>query len=514
MHYLTSNFNLLNSNSHWEKLKKNHVNIDKNYNGLILSLSKKNLNNHNFFHSIFYIDESNFYQTIKELKSMIQVIKKNKEKYFFFFIFSNFYENPIQKKILNNEFLKVKFNFENLYIQTFDQNTGKLFSERNRVYIKFPFEIKFINFISNQIKKNIIFFSSKPYKLIILDCDNTLWGGILDEDGYEKIKYNGDGDGQIYAHFQAFLKRKRKQGFVLSISSKNNEKNVWNAMKKREMILQKSDFISPKINWYDKAKNIKEIINQLTLGSKDCLFIDDNPFELEKVKSQIKDINTINSSNHLNILANINSDPRLFKYKILKEDLNKYKQYKLKSKFDDVSKKNDHSMQFYKKLKQKVIFENIKEKNLARALQLFNKTNQFNFNLNRYTNTTLKKLLKNKIYSVEIISFKDKFGDHGIIGAYIVKKDKFKIEIIDFVLSCRVLNRYVEDFIILKIMKANKNKNISIFYKKDKVNDILIPIFLKKEYFELKKTNKKLFKYDIKPISKSYEIEKIFNQRT
>ena len=514
MHYLTSNFNLLNSNSHWEKLKKNHVNIDKNYNGLILSLSKKNLNNHNFFHSIFYIDESNFYQTIKELKSMIQVIKKNKEKYFFFYIFSNFYENPIQKKILNNEFLKVKFNFENLYIQTFDQNTGKLFSERNRVYIKFPFEIKFINFISNQIKKNIIFFSSKPYKLIILDCDNTLWGGILDEDGYEKIKYGGDGEGQIFLHLQAFLKRKKNQGFILSISSKNNEKNVWDAMKKRGMILQKSDFISPKINWHDKAINIKEIINQLTLGSKDCLFIDDNPLELEKVKSQIKDINIINSSNHLNILAKINSDPRLFKYKILKEDLNKYKQYKLKSKFDDVSKNNEHSIQFYKKLKQKVIFENLKEKNLARALQLFNKTNQFNFSLNRYTDITLKKLLKNKIYSIEIVSFKDKFGDHGIIGAYIVKKDKFKVEIIDFVLSCRVLNRYVEDFIILKIMKDNNNKKISILYKNNKVNNVLIPIFLKKEYFELKKKNKKLFKYDIKLIDKSYEIEKIFNQRT
>ena len=87
MHYLTSNFNLLNSNSNWEKLKKNHVNIDKNYNGLILSLNKKNLNNHNFFHSIFYIDTSNLYQTIKELKSMIQIIKKNKNKYFFFLYF-------------------------------------------------------------------------------------------------------------------------------------------------------------------------------------------------------------------------------------------------------------------------------------------------------------------------------------------------------------------------------------------------------------------------------------------
>ena len=511
MNYLTSNFNLMDSNSHWDKLKKDHTFIDKNYNGLAISLNKKNLDNYNFFHSIFYIDSSNFNQTIKELKNLTQIVKKYKKKYFFLYFLNNFYDNPIQRKLFNDQFLKIKFDLENIYLKTFDQNISKLFSERNRIYLRFPFELKFIRFISNEIKKNIIFFSTKPYKLIILDCDNTLWGGILDEDGYENIKYAGDGDGQIFQQLQHFLKKKKKQGFILTISSKNDEKKVWNAMKERGMILQKKDFINPRINWEDKAKNINQIINQLTLRASDCVFLDDNPLEIEKVRSKVKNINIINCSNPLNILKNVSSNPRLFKHKILKEDLNKYKQYKLKSKFEEVSEKNNHSIQFYKKLKQQVIFENIKEKNLDRALQLFNKTNQFNFNLNRYTNVSLKKLIKNKMYSVETIGFKDKFGDHGIIGAYIIKKEKFKVEIIDFVLSCRVLNRYLEDFIIIKIIKSNKNKSISIFYNKDKVNTALIPIFLNKEYFKLNKKNKNLFKYDIKSVNNIHEIEKIFN---
>ena len=402
MHYLTSNFNLMESNSHWDKLKKNHTVIDKNYNGLIISLNKKNLNNYDFFHFIFYIDIYNFNQTIKELKNLIQIIRKYKKKYFFLYFFNNFYDNPVQRKKYNDQFLKIKLNLKNLYIKNFDQNSDKIFSERNRVFIRFPFEIKFINFISNEIKKNIIFFSSKPYKLIILDCDNTLWKGILDEDGYENIKYNGDGEGQIFYYFQLYLKIKKKEGFVLSISSKNDEKNVWKAMKKRGMVLQKKDFISPKINWDDKATNIKQMITELTLRSKDCLFIDDNQLEIEKVKSQIKGINTLNISESLDILKKINSDPRLFKYKILKEDLNKYSHYKLKSKFEDISKKNVHSFDFYKQLRQKVQFESIKDKNLDRALQLFNKTNQFNFGLNRYTNITLKNLLKNRIYSIKL----------------------------------------------------------------------------------------------------------------
>lgn len=512
MHYLTSNFNLMNSNSHWDKLKNNHTVIDKNYNGLTISLNKKNLDNYSFFHSILYIDGSNFNQTIKELKNFTRIVNRYKKKYFFLYLFNNFYKNPIQEKIFSDHLLKIKFDLENLIIKTFDHNNSKLFSERNRIYIRFPFELKFIKFISNEIKKNIIFFSSKPYKLIILDCDNTLWGGILDEDGHENIKYGGDGDGQLFHQFQLFLKEKKKQGFILTISSKNNEENVWKVMKKRGMILQKKDFINSKINWEDKAKNINQIINQLTLRASDCVFIDDNPLEIEKVKSQIKNINIISSSNPLNILSNINLDPRLFKHKILKEDLNKYKQYKLKSKFEDISEKqNDHSIQFYKRLKQKATFEGIKEKNLDRVLQLFNKTNQFNFNLNRYTNLSLKNLLKKKIYFIEIINFKDKFGDHGIIGAYILKKEKSKVEIIDFVLSCRVLNRYLEDFIILRIIESNKNKKISIYYKKDKVNSVLIPIFLNKEYFELNTEKKNFLKYNIKATNKFHEIKKIFN---
>jgi FkbH-like protein len=512
MHYLTSNFNLIESNSLWNKLKKNHTVIDKNYNGLTLSLNKKNLDNYNFFHSIIYIDRPNFNQTIKELKNLIQIVKRNKKKNFFLYFLNNFYNNPIEHKIFNDRLLKIKFDIENLFIKNFDHNNTKLFSERNRIYIKFPFELRFIKFISNEIKKNINFFSVKPYKLIILDCDNTLWGGVLDEDGYENIKYAGDGDGQIFQQFQFFLKKKKKEGFLLTISSKNDEIKVWNAMEKRGMILQKKDFVNSRINWEDKAKNINQIINQLTLRADDCVFIDDNPLEIEKVKSQIKGIDIINSSKSLSVLSNVNSNPRLFKYKILKEDLTKYKQYKLKSKFEDISGKSDHSIQFYKKLKQKIIFESINDKNLDRALQLFNKTNQFNFNLNRYTNQSFKKLLKNKAYSIETIGFMDKFGDHGIVGVYIAKKKRLKVEVIDFVLSCRVLNRYIEDFTILRILKANKNKNISIYYKKDKLNSVLIPMFLNKNYFKLNKKNKNLFKYDIKLKNDFHEIKKIFSR--
>ena len=144
MHYLTSNFNLMNSNSHWDKLKNNHTVIDKNYNGLTISLNKKNLDNYSFFHSILYIDGSNFNQTIKELKNFTRIVNRYKKKYFFLYLFNNFYKNPIQEKIFSDHLLKIKFDLENLIIKTFDHNNSKLFSERNRIYIRFPFELKFM----------------------------------------------------------------------------------------------------------------------------------------------------------------------------------------------------------------------------------------------------------------------------------------------------------------------------------------------------------------------------------
>ena len=509
MHFVSSNFNLMHSNSIWNKLKNNNIVIDKNFNELILSLNKKNLNKFHCMHFILYIDNLNIHKSIKELEELIKATYRNKKKYFFLYFFHNFHKNNIQKKIFDEKFYKLKFNFTNTYLKYFDFSKN-YYSERNRIYLKFPFEIEFLNHFIKEIKKNIIFLNKKPYKLIILDCDNTLWGGVLDEEGNEKIIYDGDGLGQIFKEFQLFLKAKKNEGFLLSISSKNNEKDVWNAMKKRKMVLQKKDFIVPKINWEDKSKNIRFTLNQLSLREKDCVFIDDNKLEISKVKYNLKNLNLINIFDPLSLSSKIYSNPRFFKHKVLKEDLNKYEQYNLKSKFDLSLEKSEHSLNFYKKLKQKVKFHSVNSSNFERALQLFNKTNQFNFSLNRYTDTSLKKLINKKNYQIKLFSFKDKFGDHGIIGAYILREETTQLKIIDFVISCRVLNRYLEDFIILKILKKKKNKNLLIVYKKDKVNKILIPLFLKKEQFKLLSKDKNLYYYNIEYINSLNDINKIF----
>ena len=511
MHFLTSNFNLLSKNSFWNNVQE-YFFLDKKFNNFFFSLLDTNiLNKYETIHVIIFLNKFNFDQVNKSIKSLDKgkIIKSKKVIFFYFYYVSNFNNEKFQIKIFqlmrNLRLQNIKFEINAI------ENHSKILNEKNRIFLKFPFDINFIKDIKKKLLKNIKNFESKPYKLIILDCDNTLWGGVLDEDDIEGIKYSGDGIGQIFHEFQIKLKELKKSGFILSISSKNTEQKVWQAMKKRGMALQKKDFINPKINWSEKSENIETLINELTLRPTDCIFIDDNIIEIKKVKSSIKNINTIHIDDPINIMKKIQHDPRLIKNKVLEEDIKKYHQYKIKAKYENISKNRDHTISFFKSLKQKVKIYTLDSSNIERASQLFNKTNQFNFNLNRYSILQLNKMKANKNFQVNLFGFEDKFGDHGLIGSYIMKLNKNSSEVIDFVLSCRVLNRYVEDFMVYQILKNRKIKNIYIHYNKTNVNKELIPKFLDKKFFKIVEKKNNRYRYQINLDNSLSNVKKVFN---
>ena len=507
---ITSNINLLHSNSIWRQ--KNHdIEIDKNYNNFFLVLNNQNiLKKYDNLHIILHIDRNNCKEIINKIKN-IGKLKKNNFILYFFIQNQSFNDSKIIQNLLYKFVSKFNENKNgNIFFKFFDELNDSFFDLRNRVFLKFPFNIKSLIFIKNKILLNIKQISSKPYKLIILDCDNTLWGGVLDEDKYKGINFAEDGNGQIFYEFQKELKELKNKGFLLSISSKNTEKKVWEAMKKRKMILNKEDFISPKINWMDKGINIKKTLSDLSLRAKDAIFIDDNFIELKKVSKQINGINTINFNDPIKGFNIFKKDPRLQKIKFLKEDLKKYHQYKLKSQFEDQKKNEGISINFFKNLKQKIIFSKLNNKNFNRAIQLFNKTNQFNFSLNRYTNSQLEKISKNKKFDIKLFEMKDKFGSHGIIGAFILFKNKNNLEIKDLVISCRVLFRYLEDYIIYHILKNHKSHKYTIEYFKQNVNKHLIPEFLKKNYFTNISGKKNKFTYKIEMNKELENVKKFF----
>ena len=184
-----------------------------------------------------------------------------------------------------------------MHITLFNNLDKKFFSLRNNKFLSFPFEIDIISKFRKNIVKNLSHLETKPYKLIILDCDNTLWGGVLDEKGKNGIKYGERGVGKIFKNFQNIVKTLKQKGFLLSLSSKNNSENVWEVMKKRRMYLSEKDFIYPKVNWNEKFRNISTTLKELNLRPEDTVFIDDNVIEINKVKKYIKNINVIHIKN-------------------------------------------------------------------------------------------------------------------------------------------------------------------------------------------------------------------------
>jgi len=513
MHLVTSNFNNLYNNSSWKVLK--NVNIDKQYNNFYLNLNNKfTLNKYQTFHVLIYLDIKN---TKKTLALLEEIIKKNcnKNKIIFFYIFKFNEINSKNNRYVDNKILnfqkKISSYKKNLFFKIFLKLKKNFFDSRNKKHIKFPFDIFAIKNFCKNINHNLKIFFSKPFKLIILDCDNTLWGGILDEEKIKGITYGNTKKGIFYKNFQKKLLELKNKGFILSVSSKNNEHNVWNAMRSRKMILQKKDFFNSKINWNEKYINIKKIISELSLRPADTLFIDDNFLEILKVKRLIRNISYIHIDNIKNIEEKIENNLRLKKLLISEEDKKKIEHYKIRNNFKNFESKNKNNPNFFKSLKQKIQFYKCNKSNFNRALQLFNKTNQFNFSLRRLNQQELKKIIKDRKFEIKLFGLKDKFGDHGIIGVYVLKKDKSNnVEILDFNVSCRVFSRFIENYVIFIISSKYKNKNILIKYNKTNLNNKIIPIFLKKSFFKLKNKEKNLT-YKIIPNDELYAVKKFFN---
>ncbi len=312
--------------------------------------------------------------------------------------------------------------------------------------------------------------------------------------------------------FKKKIKTLKNKGFLLSICSKNNEKKVWQILKKRKMSLQKKDFISYEINWNEKAENISKIVRNLNLRFEDCIFIDDNALEIEKVNKKIKNLNTLHIKNINKVGEMMSKDNRFKKLLVSQDDLKKQKQYKLKSKFSSYIKKNKIDHNLIKKLHQKLKIYNCSVSNLKRAEELFNKTNQFNFSLNRYKSNDILSISKKKDYQLRLFDLRDKFGNHGLIGAYVLKIQYDKILVDDFILSCRVLSRFVEVYVLYIICNRFKRKKIEINYRKTNLNSNLIPLFLKKNFFKLKKKKGNNFLYSINAKKfNNNETQKLFN---
>lgn len=301
-------------------------------------------------------------------------------------------------------------------------------------------------------------------KCLVVDLDNTLWGGVLGEDGNYGVQIGDDYPGNAFLFFQEKLLELSRSGVILAVCSKNNYSDVEEFfLVNKNNRVNLSDFVALKINWENKAQNISELANELNIGLDSIVFVDDSESEIGLVKNLIPEVKAelfpkkpYEIPDFVNDLIN-----NYFKiFKLTNEDLIKSDSYRENIKRNLESKKFSDINDYLKSLDIELTIKKINESNFSRVVQMIQKTNQFNLTSYRYSEIELLSMINNEYFGYTI-SYKDRFGTNGITGLIFLKHlDSETIEIDLFLLSCRILGKKVEFYFLDSIIANLKGKGI------------------------------------------------------
>jgi len=304
-------------------------------------------------------------------------------------------------------------------------------------------------------------FSLRRKKCLVLDLDNTLWGGILGEDGIDGIKIGGDYPGKAFLYFQKALAELVRCGVILTVCSKNNEPDVLEAWEKNPfMVLRKDSFSAWRINWNDKAGNIRELAQELNIGLDSMVFVDDSPAERELVRQALPMVEVPDFPDQPYRL------PEFFRmlverwfriYSVNDEDRQKTAQYKANAQRSEAKAHFTDFNEFLKSLDMELTVRKLDEFSLPRVAQMTQKTNQFNLTTRRYTDGVIKAFVSEG-WIIYTLSVNDRFGDSGITGAIMVTPDG---RIDEFLMSCRVLGRGIESAFIRRVLSMLRERGIT-----------------------------------------------------
>lgn len=322
-------------------------------------------------------------------------------------------------------------------------------------------------------------------KCVILDLDNTLWGGVIGDDGLGGIQIGELGAGHAFSDFQAYFLELKKRGIILAVCSKNNEDTAKEPFNSHpEMILKLSDIAVFVANWEDKATNITYIKETLNLGYDSFVFIDDNPFERNLVKSVLPEVTVPDMPEDPALYLSYIRSLNLFETaSYSSEDISRTEQYQAEIGRKSLEASYSNIDDYLQSLEMQAEAKAFDEFHFSRIAQLTQRSNQFNLRTIRYTEADIEKISKDDNYLTIYFTLKDKFGDHGLISVLIMKKiDNETLFIDTWLMSCRVLKRGMEEFIINKMIdtaKKNGYKTVQAEYIKTPKNAMVEKIYSK-----------------------------------
>jgi len=295
-------------------------------------------------------------------------------------------------------------------------------------------------------------------KCVVLDMDNTLWGGILGEDGVDGINLGASYPGNAFSRFQKALKGLSRRGIMLAAASKNNPQDVDEVFaKQNHMVLEKDDFVAMEVHWNPKSESIKSIASDLNIGLGQIVFVDDSGFECEEVRAALPEVTVIHLNGRPETYIDQVVNSGLFDgVSVTAEDANRADLYRTRAEGEKLRRSTANLEDFYRDLELTVTVKPVDESSFARVAQLTQKTNQFNATTRRYSEAEIRSFAADPEWICLAIEVADRFGDHGLVAVALAEFDSDVLRIDTFLMSCRVIGRTVETAILGAIFIEGK----------------------------------------------------------
>ena len=333
---------------------------------------------------------------------------------------------------------------------------------RNQALYRQPYASAFNRLLGVEVERSLRSLSEPPPKAIVVDADNTLWGGVIGEDGIAGVEIGGTFPGVAFENFQHALRALRSQGILLAICSKNDPGAVEEVFDCRsEMVLRRDDIAAWRVNWERKSDNIRSIAEQFNIGLDSMVFIDDSHFELAEVATQLPNVRCLQVPEELEELPAVLAETGWFRsMTVSPEDRERTTMIQTESARRSAAETLTHE-DFLASLKLTVRLHRNDPVTLQRVTQLVNKTNQFNLTTIRRTESEIDALLRSDHYSVYGAAVDDRFGSYGLVGVMIVEWQKGTAELDTVLLSCRVLKRGVETALLAAVARDAEHRDIT-----------------------------------------------------
>jgi len=331
---------------------------------------------------------------------------------------------------------------------------------------KLPVALEYVPAYARSLATIVAALYGGTKKCLVLDLDNTLWGGVVGDDGVAGIAVGpGTQDGEAFAAFQRYILSLKKRGVLLAVASKNAEERAKEPFVVRDdMVLRLDDFSCFVANWEPKDANLRAIARAMNIGLDSMVFVDDNPVERERIRTAVPEVTVLelpeNPSEYVDALANSGWFETV---SVTAEDLDRTNQYRANIERDLLEHSASSYGDYLASLQMRAVIAEVDDLNLGRSTQLINKTNQFNLTTRRYTEKDVREMMTSPTVITRYLKLRDRFGDNGLVAVIIGRQESAtELEIDSLLMSCRVLKRNAEFALVHSLLAEAHRRGIQL----------------------------------------------------